>query len=435
MAANFSWAAVHWPALAIGAVLLLAAVGLRRLTHDLAQGPWMRAGLAVPGLALAVWAVSQGWVPKPPPLPTPPPPRTPFSVADCMKRLVADPSSGEPGAPASATAAFASAAMAVAASASGTGPAISSAASASAPMRLPPGAMGLLGGQGSGTYAVFARVIAELGKAAGVEVVPLESSGTFENLRRMLSKENAAFGFAQADMLAGMTNANKLSSRVDTLRLVLPLYPEEFHVLARLPLRQFSELAGRRIVTSSSSEGSRHTAANLFRHFGIQPAGEILAMAPVQALCAVLADDGQADAVVSVAGKPVPLLADLDKLIAHAARPLRRVGFVEVPMPDVRQQDLEAYEAAQIATADYPWLPASTAVKTVSVRALLMDFSARDTPFKRLRCDQLARVVRALRASERRLRQPPHHPAWRRLEMSRAVKGWRWDSCSTPSTP
>lgn len=423
MAANFSWAAVHWPALAIGAVLLLAAIGLRRLTHDQAQGPWVRGGLAVAGIGLVVWALWQR--PEVPP---------PFSVGHCMKSLATVRSTVEFGA------STASAPVTASASRSGIGPAItmtaSATASAAAPMSLPPEAMGLLGGHGSGTYSVFAWVIADLGKAVGVDVVPLASSGTFENLRRMLTRENAAFGFAQADMLAGMTIAEKVASKVDTLRLVLPLYPEEVHVLARWPLRKLSDLSGKRIVTSSGSEGSRHTAANLFKHFGVQPAGPIQSMAPLQALCAVLADDGLADAIVSVAGKPVQLLTDLERLGTHASRPLQRVGFVEVPMPDTRQEDLGAYEPAQIVAADYPWLAADTAVDTVSVRALLVayDFSARNTPFKRLRCDQLGRVVGALRASERRLRQPPHHPAWRRVDMSRAVQGWRWDSCSTPPT-
>lgn len=389
----FDWNQVQWPAASIGAVVMFAGLGLRRLTNGQVRHPAAALGLGLAGAALLLWAAMQGWKDSGPPPP-------PFRMAECLAIL-------PPPAP-----------------------------SASAPVPvLAKDSVGLLGGQGAGTYAQLARDIAAAAARRGVHVVPLESKGTFENLERMLSKANAAFGFGQSDLRAGVRPADQATKKIDTLRLVLPLYPEELHVLARAPLKRWSDLAGKRIVTSKTSEGSGHTAKNLLQHTGVQAASMETTASANEALCSVLADDGDADAMVAVGGKPLPLFTELEKLQAHKARPLERVSFLEVPQPDSTHADLRTYEKGTVLAADYPWLPTGTAVNTLAVRALLIayDFSSHtDRAFFAQRCRQLRVIAEALRAELPRLQQPPNHPAWRRVDLSHPVTDWRWDTCANP---
>lgn len=287
--------------------------------------------------------------------------------------------------------------------------------------------IGLVSGSATGTYHAVAEDLVGVARRQGVPLFNRETLGSLDNLRKLADpKENAALGFAQSDILSVLARAADPADRkaATLLRLVLPLYAEEVHVLARTGVQSLADLAGRRVVTAASSQGSLHTAENLLRAAGVTPGQLDNQQTAAAALCSVLT--GRADAMVIVAGKPTPHLASLDALLSHPARPLDQVHLMPLALPT----DNVGYEAARIGPNDYAWV--REPVDTLAVRALLMafDFSPRRTDYQQRRCGQLKRLGALLQRELPALARPPHHAKWREVDPTRPVSGWRVDACS-----
>lgn len=97
--------------------------------------------------------------------------------------------------------------------------------------------------------------LVELAHQRGVPLFNRETQGSLENIRKLADpKENAALGFAQSDLLAWLRQSVDPVDRqaAASLRLVLPLYAEEVHVLARTGLNTLADLAGQRVLTAAN---------------------------------------------------------------------------------------------------------------------------------------------------------------------------------------
>ena len=415
------WAGVNVPLLIVGLGALLIGTALPWMTAGLSRDRGLRAALALSGVlacVAALWSIER--VHPPPVLPTDRQaagvpgdgPVTPLGAAACVEAL--------------------SVRMVELTSAAASRPTASAQAEADgAPAALPADAIGLVSGSATGTYHAVAGNLVELARQRGVPLFNRETQGSLENIRKLADpKENAALGFAQSDLLAWLRQSADPADRqaAATLRLVLPLYAEEVHVLARTGLRTLSDLSGQRVVTAASSQGSRHTAENLLRAAGIAPARLDSHFSAAEALCRVLT--GRADAMVIVAGKPTVQLVSLDTLRQHPARPLAGVHLLPLEAPAPQAEGYEGYEPARIEAGDYAWL--EQPVSTLAVRALLMafDFSPRRTAYQQLRCRQLKRLGTLIAQDLPRLKQPPFHPKWREVDRQQPVRGWRLDTCS-----
>ncbi len=111
--------------------------------------------------------------------------------------------------------------------------------------------IGMVTGSKTGTYIRFGRDIAKVAKYKGVDIIVKQSEGSLANIRRMMSKENAALGIVQSDVLGFLktsseANMRRISSR---LRLVFPFYNEEVHLFARKEIQQLSDLNGKRVAS------------------------------------------------------------------------------------------------------------------------------------------------------------------------------------------
>jgi TRAP-type uncharacterized transport system substrate-binding protein len=292
------------------------------------------------------------------------------------------------------------------------------------PLRDP---IGLVSGSATGTYHHIGNDLVAAALRQGVPLFNNETLGSLDNLHKLAHpKENAALGFAQSDILGWLARSPDPNDRKVTgaLRLVLPLYAEEVHVLARRELRTLADLAGRRVVTSSTSQGSRHTAENLLLAANVVPASLDSQQTTAEALCSVLT--GDADAMVIVEGKPAKSLLSLNVLGEHAAHPLEAVHLLPLALPTHNI----GYETARIDDSDYPWV--RQPVDTLAVRALLMafDFSPRLNDYQQRRCRQLHRLGRVIEQELPVLKRPNHHPKWREVDARRSVSGWQRDTCS-----
>jgi TRAP transporter TAXI family solute receptor len=286
--------------------------------------------------------------------------------------------------------------------------------------------IGMVTGSKTGTYFQFGNDIADMVKTAGVDILVKESQGSIDNIKRLDSRENAAFGIVQSDVLGFLSRSakpgmKKIASRI---RLIFPFYNEEIHLFARKSIQQFSDLQGQRLVVGETSSGNWLTAMNLLQMTNVRPA-ETLNLPPLKAVTAVL--EGKADAMIYVAGKPVALFTKLGNLKEKPeyAPLFENVHFV--PLQDATM--LQEYETSSIGPDDYAWITEST--PTIAVKAVLMsfDFSSRKSAYYRQRCDALANIGRSIRNNIGNLKKNGH-PKWREVDLEATTGNWKLDACS-----
>lgn len=286
--------------------------------------------------------------------------------------------------------------------------------------------IGMVTGSKTGTYIQFGNDIAGVAKTVGLDILVKDSQGSIDNIKRINSKENATFGIVQSDVLGFLSRSESPEMRqvAGRLRLIFPFYNEEVHLFANKSIKSFNDLQGKKVVVGEQGSGTWLTAMNLLQLTGVKPA-ETLNTPPLQGVTAVL--KGEADAMFYVAGKPVNLFTKVGNLITKAdfAPLLANVHFV--PLDDPRM--LREYQPARIGLADYDWLQED--VPTIAVKAVLMsfDFSGKQSPYFVRRCQQLAKLGQAIRASIDQLRQTGH-PKWKEVNLDEKVGVWQLDTCS-----
>jgi hypothetical protein len=291
--------------------------------------------------------------------------------------------------------------------------------------------IGMVTGSRTGTYIQFGNDIAGVAKTVGLDILVKDSQGSIDNIKRMNSKENAALGIVQSDVLGFLSRSESPEMRqvAGRLRLIFPFYNEEVHLFANQSIQSFSDLQGKRVSVGEPGSGNWLTAMNLLQLTGVKPA-ELLKLPPLQGVTAVL--KGEADAMFYVAGKPVSLFTKVGNLVTRPefATMLANVHFV--PLDDPRM--LREYPLAAIGKVDYDWLAEDT--PTIAVKAVLMsfDFSGKQTPYFVQRCQQLAQLGQAIRTHLSQLRQTGH-AKWKEVNLDAKVGSWPLDPCSRRETP
>ncbi len=286
--------------------------------------------------------------------------------------------------------------------------------------------LGMVTGTKTGTAFQFGNDIAGIAKTVGLDILVKESQGSVDNIKRMSSQENAAFGIANSDTLGFLSRSENPEMRqlASRLRLVFPLYNGEVHLFANSSIKTFGDLQGKRVAASEQGSGTWVTTINLLQLTGVKPA-ELLNMPPLQGVVAVL--KGEADAMLYVSGKPINLFAKVGDLTTKPEFASMLVNTHFVPLDDSRM--LREYQPAQISQADYEWMTGSVA--TIAVKTVLMsfDFSDKQNPYFVQRCQQLAKLGQAIRANIGQLRQTGH-PKWKEVNLDEPVGIWKLDRCS-----
>jgi TRAP transporter TAXI family solute receptor len=286
--------------------------------------------------------------------------------------------------------------------------------------------IGMVTGSRTGTYIQFGQDIARVAQGSGLDILVKESEGSIDNIRRLVSAENAALSIVQSDVLGFLSRSADPQVRriAERLRLIFPFYNEEVHLFARTDIRRFEDLGGRRVVVGTQGSGNWLTSNNLLRMVNVEPA-ERLELPPPEGVSAVLT--GQADAMFYVVGKPAKLFTAMvelqqDPRYAQLAKDIHFVPLTHAAM-------LREYAGSSIGANDYAWL--SDDVPTVAVKAVLIsfDFSPRTNPHYRQRCEELGKLGLAIRGNFAEL-QRTGHPKWREVDLDQEIGIWKRDTCS-----
>lgn len=296
-----------------------------------------------------------------------------------------------------------------------------------APKPQAPIALGMVTGPETGTYIEIGRDIADVAKGAGVEIDVKPSDGSIENIKRIQSKENAALGIVQSDVLGFLKRSKSPETgRIAmNLRMVVPLYKEEVHVLVRKDIKTFRDLKGKRVVVGEEGSGNMLTAVNLLALMNIK-VSDTQKLSPPEGVLAVL--DNQADAVIFVGGKPVKLFKNIESLSrpenVKYAHLLKNLHFL--PLNDPKM--LSEYEPSEITPMDYAFTEET--VPTIAVRAVLVsyDFSGKGED-KKKRCAAIGKMTKALATALPDLKKDGH-PKWRDVDLTRNLTLWKRDACA-----
>ncbi len=294
-------------------------------------------------------------------------------------------------------------------------------------------AMGMVTGSESGTYIQFGKQIAEIAAKEGIDIIVKTSGGSLDNVRRIRSTENAALGIVQSDVLGFIQKKSddpELKQFVRYLRLIYPFYNEEVHLYANKEITDIEDLQGKRVAIGTENSGNFVTSMNLFHIMQIEPLEYVTGLKPMDAAAAVIS--GEVDAMIYVAGKPVALFTELEKIKSNPdlAPYFDNTHFV----PLNHEAILKEYVTSDISTSDYAWFDGH--IPTVAVKAVLIgyDFSKGRTGYYKMRCNQLGTLGQAIRDNIDALKKNGH-PKWAEVDLDQEIGIWTRDTCSrTPRT-
>lgn len=295
----------------------------------------------------------------------------------------------------------------------------------------------------TGTYYAFGQNLATIvAPPASIALEAVSSSGSVQNVRDMRYREKVKFALVQSDVYQAYVRLaaqgdKEAQELIGPLRVVLPLYLEEIHVLvaADSPLHYLDELRGKKLYVGPEGSGSALTAATLYglmfdgeRPVRVEfPGATDAATGYRQALNALLDRDGKVDAVVFVAGQPVAQLV----VDAELGRKHYRLLAARADRPEMKTAN-GVYYPAEISRQSYAWL--ADDVPTLAVKAYLITYDYPQDFNRRA----IAAFAQSLCANYDRLRAQGH-PKWKQVAWSPAQPaletlkaGWQYYSVTEP---
>jgi TRAP-type uncharacterized transport system substrate-binding protein len=237
----------------------------------------------------------------------------------------------------------------------------------------------------------------------------------------MMEIGRADIAIVQSDVLEKIY---KLKPQIaEHLRVIFPLYNEEVHILARREINSIQDLKRKKVATGGRGSGTWMTLSTLlFRNF----VGKLYEVSDIKtsvAAAAVLT--GELDAVAYVAGKPVTVFKNLEKM-AKDPRYQRLIDGVHFIPINYDEMYRDYYVASKLGPEDYGWLDRTT--PTLGVRALLVTYYQK-ADVGQQDCDpRLLRLVKIINKNIGRLRATGH-VKWKNVDLgAKVARPWKVDS-------
>jgi TRAP transporter TAXI family solute receptor len=284
--------------------------------------------------------------------------------------------------------------------------------------------IGMVTGSKTGTYFRFGNDMKKAVAKDSIDILVKESKGSIANINRITSNENAALGIVQSDVLGFLMRSEKPRTKeiAKNLRMIFPFYQEEVHVIANKSIRKFNQLSGKTVVVGPNGSGSWLTAMNLFNLTGVRPA-KLLRLSPEEGMLEVLR--GRAEAMIYVAGKPVKLFQNLEKLIEKGGDEIQEVHFIPLKNKKLKAE----YATAEITDDDYDFVTRD--VPTIAVTAVLVtyNFADEENGYAKQRCDEIRAFSKSLASYISELKKTAH-PKWKEVDLRADIGIWKRDACS-----
>ncbi len=270
------------------------------------------------------------------------------------------------------------------------------------------------------TYYQIGKNLAEyVAPKAGINLMPVEG-GSIMNVKKMRWQYGVKFAIVQSDVLEhfreNAKNGNaKATDLIRLLRVLLPLYKEEVHMLVRADsdMEYFHDIKDKSIAFVIG--GSAMTGLALYQKmFGEDPLVKLLSSK--QALRALI-QDKTVDVVIMVAGQPTPMFAKL----GEDAKQL----FKLLKYDDTNEQEKRILQGPYYQTVihkdSYKWLDQDS--PTIAVKAFLITQIYTKSGTRR----KIQSFIKSLCKNFSTL-QTKGHSKWKevKLELSKLPGGWKY---------
>ncbi len=261
-----------------------------------------------------------------------------------------------------------------------------------------------------GTYFQIGSDISNLTRQHGLELEVQESKGSLDNISKIHENKYKHIGIVQSDSLEYLRSSNdyRLRTKAEHIKMIIPLYNEEVHILAHNSIRALSGLNGKKISIGSEKSGTAMTASLLLKKSRITP-GEIVYTSAEQALSALRSK--KIDAMVYVSGYPVSLFSQLD-----AADNLHLVPIEGRPIEG-------SYIMSCIPAGTYTWQ--DNIVPTIAVKAVLAGY---DYDEKQQHSKDVCEIGKIIHTNIDWLKKNGHSK-WSNVRLNDSLPGWEKNGC------
>ena len=268
----------------------------------------------------------------------------------------------------------------------------------------------VISGTPGGTYFRAASDMAfVLDDGDNLRILPVLGKGAGQNAYDIRFLRGIDLGFVRTDTLDQLRQDKRLHRIDERLTYVARLFNDELHVLAPREITDIRQLEGKRVSFDVKGSGTDASGRAMFEGLGIR-------VEPVnvdQPSAMRLLQSGELAAVVSVAAKPVAVVASFE---GEAGR----FHFLEVPYPEPLQRN---YLPATLSHEDYPRLvPRDEPVNTISVATILACYN---WPENTDRYRRIVRFIDAFFSKIDEFSKPPRHPKWQEVNLEASVPGWK----------
>jgi len=162
-----------------------------------------------------------------------------------------------------------------------------------------------------GVYYSVARDIERLAAKNNFDVDVIPTRGALQNIYDVFNYDSVSLGLTQSDIIAFLnTFANDSEDtrlRVESLRIVMPLYKEDIHLITRKDIKSVEDLEGKVVSIGEEGSGTGVTATTLLYQWGVNPKN--LVTYDVKRSIVALRK-GEIDAFFYVAGVPSQVLQE-----------------------------------------------------------------------------------------------------------------------------
>jgi len=261
----------------------------------------------------------------------------------------------------------------------------------------------IVAGDESGEYFAIAKDIEKLAQENNFDIDIIATKGALQNIDDVFRYNSVSLGLTQSDILAfynTFANDNEeIRRKAESLRIVLPLYQEEVHLITRKDIKSVEDLEGKIVSIGDENSGTSATATTLLFQWGVNPQ-ELLTYDVKRSIDALR--NGEIDGMFYVVGVPAKVLTE---------QILKEDNFQILPISLAISEDDDffsrLYSPVTLPANTYEWQ--SEEVQTLAVQSLL--FTVENDG-----CEQVSPVASLIKDNLSWLRANGN-PIWKNVDL------------------
>lgn len=271
--------------------------------------------------------------------------------------------------------------------------------------------------KGSAIWTV-ADDIARLGQNCGKPLNVVESSGSLENFFGVRNRHNTQIGIVAGDILSYLSSYRgsdqEVKAAVQGMRIMLPLFQTEVHIIAREGVKTLEDLNGLRLGVGPEDGAANFTSQMVLDIAQVKVAERV--KGTNQDMIELLLQ-GEIDALVRVAAAPEPTFSD------------PRIDHRFHLIPITNELVKAAYKPTTLPGGTYAFQEAE--VSTVAVKTVLMtyEFGSEKNAYYRHACETVADFTKLIVDNLSELKRTGH-PKWKDVDLTEIPDGWKIGDCA-----